>query len=107
VPLGEDLAHALDLGLELLQVCFELSHPLLAVAEAPVEALPALPTSTVAAMAAVMRARVLPAPVVLTFVATAAAGIFGATAVAAVTGAGAPTALLVTSAASAATATFL
>jgi hypothetical protein len=107
VPLGEGLAHALDLSLEFLQVCFQLGHPLLAVDEAPVESLPALPTSTVAAMAAVMRCRVLPAPVVVTFVGTAAAGIFAATALTGVTGAGAPTALVVTSAAPATTTTFV
>ena len=77
VPLGESLAHPLYLSLQFLQVRFELSHPLLPVAEAPMEAVGTLPAS---ARAATM---------------------------AAVTGAGTPTALVVTSVAAAAAATIL
>ena len=107
VPLGKSLAHPLYLSLQLLQVRFELGHPLLAVAEAPMEAVGTLPASaTVATMAAVTRTGV-PAPLVVTFVPSAAAGIIAARGMAAVTGAGAPAALMVTSVASAAAATIL
>jgi len=107
VPLGESLAHPLYLSLQFLQVRFELSHPLLPVAEAPREAVGTLPASARAAtMAAVTRTGV-PAPVVVTFVTSAAAGIIAATVMATVTAARAPTALVVTSVPSAAAATIL
>ena len=107
MPLGKSLAHPLYLSLQLLQVRFELGHPLLAVAEAPIEAVGTLPAcATVATMAAVTRTGV-PAPVVVTFVAPTAAGIIAATGLTAVTGAGAPAALMVTSVAFAAAATIL
>jgi hypothetical protein len=87
VPLGKSLPHALYLSLQLLQVRFELGHPLLAVAEAPMEAVVALPASaTVATMAAVTRTGV-PAAVVMTFVTSAAAGIIAARGMAALAGA--------------------
>jgi len=102
VPLGDSLAHPLYLSLQFLQVRFELSHPLLPVAEAPMEAVGTLPASARAAtMAAVTRTGV-PAPVVVTFVAPTAAGIIAATGLTAVTGAGTLTALVVTSVAFAA-----
>ena len=107
MPLGKSLAHPLYLSLQLLQVRFELGHPLLAVAEAPMEAVGALPASaTAVTMVAVTRTGVS-ASVVVTFVASAATGIIAAGGMATVTGAGAPAALMVTSVASAAAATIL
>ena len=107
MPLGKGLAHPLYLSLQLFQVRFELGHPLLPVAEAPMEAVGTLPASaTAATMAAVTRTGVS-APVVVTFVASAAAGIIAARGMAAVTGAGAPPTLVVTPVASAAAAIIL
>jgi len=78
VPLGKSLAHPLYLSLQLFQVRFEFSGPLLPIAEAPMEGVGILPGS-------------------------ATAGTMPATGMAAVTAAGVP-ATVVTSMASAATA---
>jgi len=110
VPLSKSLAHSVYLSLQLFQVRFELGHPLLPIAEAPMEAVGILPASATAAtvattaMAAVTGTGV-PAPVVLTPMAFTAAGIIAARGMAAVTGTGTPaTVVAFTASAAAATA---
>ena len=75
MPLGKSLAHPLYLSLQLFQVRFEFSGPLLPIVEAPMEGVGILPCSATAmpatGMAAVTRAGV-PAPVVVTSMASAA-----------------------------------
>lgn len=105
MPLGESLTHRVHLGLQLFQVRLEFRGPLLPIAEAPMEAVGSLLSSTTAGTMAAVMGTGVPATVVVTTIASAAARIIAATAMAAVTGTGTPaTVVAFTSSAAAATA---